>query len=72
MKRGRFLWFTVLGLLWAVVMATPALAAYSAHQNDQDIKNFLAVYPSAKLHETRRLCSVPSGGSQSAKYLWQL
>ena len=31
---------------WKV--ATPALAAYSSHQNDQDIGNFLTVYPFAK------------------------
>ena len=37
-----------LGILWLGIMASPALAAYSSHQNDQDIGNFLAVYPFAK------------------------
>ena len=29
-------------------LTSPVWAAYSAHQNDTDITNFLAVYPSAK------------------------
>src|SRR5208337_3544905 len=48
MKKVRFLWFMVLGILWTVVTAISALAAYSAHQDDQDINNFLTVYPFAK------------------------
>jgi len=48
MKKTRFLWMLVLGVLGSVVMAAPALAAYSSHQNDQDINNFLTVYPFAK------------------------
>jgi hypothetical protein len=48
MRRNRILWFMVLGLFGSVVSVTAALAAYSAHQNDQDINNFLAVYPFAK------------------------
>lgn len=43
-----FIWALVLAVLWSVAMIPPALAAYSAHQNDQDINNFLAVYPFAK------------------------
>jgi len=35
-------------LLIALLMATTVFAAYSAHQNDQDVNNFLSVYPSAK------------------------
>ena len=38
----------VLGFFVVVAAASPSLAAYSAHQNDQDINNFLAVYPFAK------------------------
>ena len=48
MKRGNILWFLALGVFWMVVTATPGLAAYSSHQNDQDVNNFMAVYPFAK------------------------
>jgi hypothetical protein len=48
MKRVWVYPILVLGFLWTMVMTTPALAAYSSHQNDQDISNFLAVYPFAK------------------------
>jgi hypothetical protein len=34
--------------LWLPALTVPAWAAYSAHQNDQDVNNFLAVYPFAK------------------------
>jgi len=48
MKGTRVLWTLALGALWIGMMAAPALAAYSAHQNDLDIGNFLTVYPFAK------------------------
>jgi hypothetical protein len=48
MKANRILWLMVLGLFGTVVTLSAALAAYSAHQNDQDVNNFLAVYPFAK------------------------
>jgi hypothetical protein len=48
MKADRILWLMVLVLFGTVVTLTAALAAYSSHQNDQDINNFLAVYPFAK------------------------
>jgi hypothetical protein len=35
-------------LLIVLFMATTVFAAYSAHQNDQDVNNFLEVYPFAK------------------------
>ncbi len=35
-------------LLIASLMATTVFAAYSAHQNDQDVNNFLEVYPFAR------------------------
>jgi len=38
----------VLGVVWMFAISTVALAAYSAHQNDQDVTNFLTVYPFAK------------------------
>jgi hypothetical protein len=47
MKVWKF--FLVLLLtLWLPALTVPAWAAYSAHQNDQDVNNFLAVYPFAK------------------------
>ncbi len=48
MKAGRILWLMVLALIGTVVTLTAALAAYSSHQNDQDVNNFLAAYPFAK------------------------
>jgi hypothetical protein len=48
MKADRILWLMVLALFGTVVALTAALAAYSSHQNDQDVHNFLAVYPFAK------------------------
>jgi hypothetical protein len=48
MKVDRILWLMVVGLFGTVVALTAALAAYSSHQNDQDVNNFLAVYPFAK------------------------
>jgi hypothetical protein len=48
MKGERFLWLVILGILGMFVGASSVMAAYSSHQNDQDINNFLAVYPFAK------------------------
>ncbi len=48
MKKERFLWLTVLGVLLMFLGASSVMAAYSAHQNDTDVNSFLAVYPSAK------------------------
>jgi hypothetical protein len=44
----KFLLIFVLGIAWGAVSSTSAFAAYSAHQNDRDVNNFLAVYPFAK------------------------
>lgn len=38
----------VSALFGTVITLSAGLAAYSAHQNDQDVNNFLAVYPVAK------------------------
>jgi hypothetical protein len=75
MKKVWFYPILVLGFLWTMVMATPALAAYSSHQNDQDISNFLAVYPfarSTKLDDCS-LChpGSPNGKSGSCDYCHQ-
>ena len=48
MRKATLFWMMVLGFLVMLATASPSLAAYSAHQNDQDISNFLAVYPFAK------------------------
>jgi hypothetical protein len=48
MGKVKFLLILVVGIVWMVVNSTSALAAYSAHQNDQDVNNFLTVYPFAK------------------------
>jgi hypothetical protein len=48
MKKICLLWILVLGVLWMVANANLVLAAYSSHQNDQDVNHFLAVYPFAR------------------------
>lgn len=48
MQANRILCYIVLGLFGTVAALTDAQAAYSAHQNDEDISNFLTVYPFAK------------------------
>jgi len=46
-KKVRFLWILALGFIWMTPLTT-AEAAYSSHQNDQDISKFLEVYPFAR------------------------
>jgi len=48
MKKVCFLSVLTLGVLSVAVAASVALAAYSSHQNDQDVNHFLTVYPFAK------------------------
>jgi hypothetical protein len=48
MKREKMLGVFISTLVLAGFLATLGLAAYSAHQNDTDVNNFLAVYPAAK------------------------
>jgi len=48
MGKKRYLVFLLGGFTLAVLAASLGLAAYSAHQNDTDVNNFLAVYPAAK------------------------
>ena len=45
MKKAILLWILGVGVLWIAGGTLPALAAYSAHQNDSDINNFLTLYP---------------------------
>jgi cytochrome c553 len=72
MKRMAVIWVLVLALLWSLSIIPPAFAAYSAHQNDRDIQNFLAVYPFAKSTKLDdcALChpGSPSGTSGSCDY----
>jgi hypothetical protein len=67
MKKVGFCWVLVLGFLWAIVMTMPALAAYSSHQNDQDVNNFLAVYPSAKSTKLDDCALCHKGGKIGSK-----
>jgi hypothetical protein len=48
MKKGMLLAVLAFGLGFVLGGSTEALGAYSAHQNDKDVNNFLAVYPFAK------------------------
>jgi len=48
MKRMRLRWVFAFGVLGVLAMASAGWAAYSSHQNDGDIGNFLTVYPFAK------------------------
>jgi hypothetical protein len=75
MGRAKFLLILALGIVWVAVSATDALAAYSSHQNDQDVNNFLSVYPfarSTKLDDCS-LChpGSPNGKSGSCDYCHQ-
>ncbi len=47
MKKLIFL-ILALPVCWIAGLISPVWAAYSAHQNDADVNNFLTVYPSAK------------------------
>jgi hypothetical protein len=70
MKKVGFYWILVLGLLWTITMTIPAWAAYSSHQNDQDINNFQTAYPFAKSTKLDdcSLCHPGSGTSGSCDY----
>ena len=48
MGKVKVLLILTLSIVWLGVSSTSAFAAYSAHQNDQDVNNFLTVYPFAK------------------------
>jgi hypothetical protein len=63
MKGTKALRILGLGILWLGIMATPALAAYSSHQNDQDINDFLAVYAFARSSKLNDCSLCHPGGS---------
>jgi len=72
MKKVTLFWILTLGILWTVGTATPGWSAYSSHQNDQDINNFLSIYPftrSSKLNDCS-LChpggNITQGGKTSS------
>jgi len=48
MGKGKVLLILTLSIVCLGVSSTRAFAAYSSHQNDKDINNFLTVYPFAK------------------------
>ena len=48
MEKVKVLLILALSIVCLGVSSTSAFAAYSSHQNDQDISNFLTVYPFAK------------------------
>ena len=48
MKRKKFWGIFISTVVLAGFLATLGLAAYSSHQNDEDVKNFLTVYPFAQ------------------------
>jgi hypothetical protein len=71
MKRTKWIWTVGLGILTMAIAAAIAWAAYSSHQNDQDIANFMQIYPfarSTKLDDCS-LChpggSITQGGKAS-------
>ncbi len=72
MKKVTLFWILTLGILWTVGTTTPGWSAYSSHQNDQDINNFLSIYPftrSSKLNDCS-LChpggNITQGGKTSS------
>jgi hypothetical protein len=48
MEKVKVLLILALSIVCLGVSSTSAFAAYSSHQNDQDVNNFLSVYPFAK------------------------
>jgi hypothetical protein len=67
MKKVCFLSVLILGVLSMAMVTSVALAAYSSHQNDQDVNNFLSVYPFAKGTKLDDCSLCHPGGSYSGK-----
>lgn len=63
MRKNGALLFMVSGVLLTIVTATLAFAAYSAHKNDQDINNFLTVYPFTTPTKLNDCCLCHKGGN---------
>ncbi len=66
MGKVKLLLILALSIVWLAVSPTSAFAAYSSHQNDQDINNFLAVYPFAKSTKLDD-CALCHQGSSNGK-----
>ncbi len=62
-KNGVLLLFMLAGVLLTIVIVAPAFGAYSAHKNDRDINNFLAVYPFATPTKLNDCCLCHKGGN---------
>jgi len=67
MKKMLFLWVLVLAVLSAGGLASYVLAAYSSHQNDQDVNNFLTVYPFARTTKLDDCSLCHPGGKVGSK-----
>ncbi|MGZ3537479.1 MAG: GEGP motif-containing diheme protein [Thermodesulfobacteriota bacterium] len=63
MKKVMFVLIWVLGLSWVTINALPALAAYSSHQNDYDVNNFLSAYPFTRLSKLNDCSLCHPGGN---------
>jgi hypothetical protein len=62
-----FLWIMILAVVSAGGLASYVLAAYSSHQNDQDVNNFLTVYPFARTTKLDDCSLCHPGGKVGSK-----
>jgi len=67
MRKVTLFWMMVLWCLAMVATASPSLAAYSSHQNDQDVNNFLTVYPFARVTKLDDCALCHKGGIISGR-----
>lgn len=67
MEKKKFWTIFISAVVLAGFLATLGLAAYSSHQNDQDVKNFLAVYPFAQFTKLDDCSLCHPGGTASGK-----
>ncbi len=67
MKRKKFWAIFISAVVLAGFLATLGLAAYSSHQNDQDVRHFLTVYPFAQLTKLDDCSLCHPGGTASGK-----
>jgi hypothetical protein len=66
MGKVKLLLILALSIVWLAVSPTSALAAYSSHQNDQDVNKFLTVYPFARSTKLDDCSLCHPGGSITA------
>ncbi|MBP1713534.1 MAG: putative rane protein, partial [Deltaproteobacteria bacterium] len=67
MKRKRIWGIFISAVVLAGFLVTLGLAAYSSHQNDQDVRNFLSVYPFAQFTKLDDCSLCHPGGTSSGK-----